>query len=186
MDRLAIYNISKIETLESEIEFERASSLYLKLRILEQKDDSYKPIRAHIRNLIVRYEQEHWSDESKITDEQVKESDFAEALVRKENEFNQKRKELIKRKLVENDLTQNDLAQILGHRKGYMSELINGLRPISKDDIVIINRLLKIKLEDLIPPFIKQDKVVHIKKTLKLISKSKIRLTKKDFDLRLA
>ena len=80
-------------------------------------------------------------------------------------------------------LNQSDLAKILGHRKGYMSELINGLRPLSKEDIVIISRLLKIKLDDLVSRFIKQEKALHIKKTLQSIKQSKIRLTASDFDL---
>jgi transcriptional regulator with XRE-family HTH domain len=90
---------------------------------------------------------------------------------------------LIKEKLKENGLNQNDLAQILGHRKGYMSELINGLRPFSREDIVVINRLLKIKLENLMPTFIKQDRAEHIKRTLKTLSNSKIKPSNEDFDL---
>lgn len=185
MERLNINNILNINELENELEQERASSIYLKLRNLEKKDASYTPIRAHLKELMLKFEQEHWSDESNITDEQVKESDLAEILIEAENNFYSKRKELIKSKLKESGLNQNDLAKILGHRKAYISELINGLRPFSKDDIVIINRLLKIRLEDLVPTFIKQDKAIHIMKTLKSISKSKIKLSKKDFDLQL-
>ena len=107
-------------------------------------------------------------------------------MIHAENEFFQKRKESIKSKLKATGLNQNDLAKILGHRKGYMFELINGLRPFSKEDIVVINRLFKIKLEDLIPPFIKQNKAIHIKKTLNSLSNSKIRLSKRDIDLQLA
>ncbi|MEX2565716.1 MAG: helix-turn-helix transcriptional regulator [Cyclobacteriaceae bacterium] len=114
------------------------------------------------------------------------ESDLAEALVEAENEFFQKRKELIKSKLKEAGLNQNDLAKILGHGKGYMSELINGLRPFSKEDLVVINRLFKIKFEDLIPAFINQERATHIKKTLESLSNNKIRLTKRDFDLQMA
>ena len=186
MDRLSINNIKKLYALTSELEHERATSLYLKLRKLEKEDGTYLPIRKHLRTLILNYELEHWSDDSRITDEQVKESDLAESLIQAENEFYQKRKEIIKTKLKLAGLNQNDLAKILGHRKGYMSELINGLRPFSKEDIVVINRLFKIKLEDLIPPFIKPDKVLHIKKTLNYLSNSKIKLTKKDFDFQFA
>jgi len=180
MDRLAINNISKLKQLEDELEFEKASSLYLKLRKQAQEDSYYSDIRKHLKLLISKYEQEHWSDESSITDEQVKESDKAEALVRAENQFNQKRKEQIKRRLKDVGLNQTDLAKILGHRKGYMSELINGLRPFSKEDIVIINRLLKIRFENLVPPFIKKDKADHINKTLESIPKSNLRLTLRD------
>ncbi len=183
MEKFSIQNIQKINSLKSELEFEKASSLYLQLRVLEKEDESYKPIRDHLHDLITDYEKNNWTDEDSITDNQVKESDLAEALVQAENEFYYKRKELIKSKLKEAGLNQNDLAKILEHKKGYMSELINGLRPFSKEDLVVINRLFKIKLEDLIPTFIKQERAIHIKRTLKAISNNKIRLTNKDFDL---
>lgn len=186
MDRFSIQNIQKINSLTSELEFEKASSLFLQLGVLEKEDKSYRPIRNHLRDLIKDYEKSNWVDEDSITDIQIKESDLAEALVQAENEFYHKRKELIKVKLKETGLNQNDLAKILGHRKGYMSELINGLRPFSKEDLVVINRLFKIKFEDLIPRFIKQERALHIKKTLETLSNNKIRLTKKDFDLQMA
>lgn len=180
MDKLAINNILKLKKLENELEFEKASSLYLKLRKPAQEDRFYSDLREHLKVLISTYEQEHWSDESSITDEQVKKSDIAEALVRAENQFNQKRKEQIKMRLKDAGLNQTDLAKILGHRKGYMSELINGLRPFSKEDMVIINRLLKIRFEDLVPPFINKDRAEHINKALESIPKSKLRLTMRD------
>ncbi|MFN2262399.1 MAG: helix-turn-helix domain-containing protein, partial [Psychroflexus sp.] len=185
MDRFSIQNIQRLASLTSEMDYEQASSLFLKLRVLEKQDESYKTIRNHLRSLIKDYEQNNWADENSITDNQIKESDLAEALVQAENDFYQKRKELVKSKLKEAGLTQNDLAKILGHRKGYMSELINGLRPFSKEDLIVINRLFKIKLEDLIPTFIKQDRAFHIKKTLESLSHNRIKLTKRDFDLQM-
>ncbi|MBI9035722.1 MAG: helix-turn-helix transcriptional regulator [Bacteroidales bacterium] len=185
MDKLSINNIEKVNSLNSELEYEKASSLYLKLRVLVKENESYITIRKHVRALIKEYEQKNWSDKENITDEQIKESDLAEQLVKVENEFYQKRKDLIKRRLKENGLNQTDLAKLLGHRKGYMSELINGLRPFSKDDLVVINRLFKIQLSDLIPTFIKEDRAVHIKKTLSSLPNNKIRLTRRDFDIQM-
>lgn len=185
MDKFSIQNIEKINSLTSELEYEKASSLYLNLRVLVKDDKSYEPIRRHLRGLIKDYEQSNWADEDKITDNQIKESDLAEVIVQAENQFYQKRKELIKTKLKTAGFNQNDLAKILGHRKGYMSELINGLRPFSKEDLVIINRLFKIKFEDLIPTFIQQERASHIKKTLESLTNNKIKLTKKDFDLQI-
>lgn len=185
MEKLAIHNILKLDTLTSELEYERATSIYLKLRVLIKEDESYKPIRIHLRDLIKKYERDNWTNENSITDDHIKGSDLAESLVQAENEFYHKRKVLIKKKLKMFGLNQNNLAKILGHRKGYMSELINGLRAFSKEDIIVINRLLKIKLDDLIPTFIKQDKALHIKKTLNSLSNNKIKFTKKDFDLQL-
>ncbi len=185
MKKFSIQNIQKITSLTNELEYEQATSLYLKLRVLVKNDKSYESIRTHLRELIKKYEQDKWTDEDSITDQQIKESDLAESLVQAENEFYHKRKELIKTKLKEAGLNQNDLAKILGHRKGYMSELINGLRPLSKEDLIVINRLFKIKFEDLIPAFIKQERVLHIKKTLESLSNHKIRLSRKDFDLQI-
>ena len=185
MDKFSIQNIQRLNSLESELDYEKASSLFLKLRVLEKEDESYRPIRKHLRSLIKKYEEKNWSDENSVSGNQIKDSDLAEVLVQAENDFYQKRKELIKTKLKESGLTQNDLAKILGHRKGYMSELINGLRPFSKEDLIVINRLFKIKLEDLIPTFIKQDRASHIRRALESLSHSKIRLTKRDFDLQM-
>lgn len=183
MNRLSINNIEKLESLSSELEFEKASSLYLKLRVLVKEDDSYIPVRRHVRKLIKKYELEHWTEEENVTDEQVKESDLAEQLVQLENLFYQRRKELIKLSLKSNDLNQSDLAKLLRHSKSYMSELINGLRPFSKEDIVVMNRLFKISLEDLMPTFIKDERASHIRRTLKSLPNNKIKLTRKDFDL---
>jgi hypothetical protein len=63
-----------------------------------------------------------------------------------------------------------------------MSELINGVRPFSKDDIVVIHRLLKIKLDSLISPFVKEDVARHVRTTLETLNKQKVKLSKKDFD----
>ena len=161
-----------VDILENEMELERATSLYLKIRKLEKADGKYVIIRRHLRNLIMKYEADHWSDEERLTKEKITESDLAESLVQAEDVFYQKRKELIKKKLLLAGLNQNDLARILGHRKGYMSELINGLRPFSKEDLVIINLLFKIELQDLIPPFIDPKRALHIKRTLQSLSEN--------------
>lgn len=173
MEKFSIENIQKIPSLADELEYEKASSLYLQLRVLIKNDKSYQPIRDHLRNLIKTYEENNWANKNLITDEQIKDSDLAEAIVESENRFNQKRRELITTKLKEVGINQNDLAKILGHRKGYMSELINGLRPFSKEDLVVINRLFEIKFEDLIPTFISQERAAYIRKTIDTLSNKK-------------
>ena len=183
MKKFSIQNIEKISTLNSELEVEKATNLFLKLRVLAKENESYKILRKHLSKLIKDYEDKNWSISENITNEQIKESDLAEQIVQAESNFYSKRKEIIRKKLKESGLNQTDLAKILGHRKSYVSELINGIRPFSKDDLIIINRLFKIELENLIPTFIKEDKVLHIRKTLKSILKSRIRLTKKDLNL---
>ncbi|MDC1324645.1 helix-turn-helix domain-containing protein [Flavobacteriaceae bacterium] len=183
MKKFSIQNIEKISALNSELEVEKATNLYLKLRVLAKENKSYKILRKHLSKLIKDYEDKNWSISENITNKQVKESDLAEQIVQEENDFYSKRKEIIRERLKESGLNQTDLAKILGHRKSYISELINGVRPFSKEDLIIINRLFKIELENLIPTFIKEDKVLHIRKTLKSILKSRIRLTKKDLNL---
>ena len=185
MEKFSIQNIEKISFLNSELEVEKATTLFLKLRVLAKENESYKVLRKHLSKLIKDYEDKNWSSSENITNEQIKESDLAEQIVQAESNFYSKRKEIIRKKLKESGLNQTDLGKILGHRKGYVSELINGIRPFSKEDLIIINRLFKIELENLIPTFIKEDKVLHIRKTLKAIPKSRIRLTKKDIDLNL-
>jgi transcriptional regulator with XRE-family HTH domain len=96
--------------------------------------------------------------------------------------FIQKRKELIKAKLEENAITQKDLGKILGHRPNYMSELMNGVRPFSKDDIVVIHRLLGIEFNDLIPTFLKREVTNHIKVTLSELNNTKVKLRYKDLE----
>lgn len=182
MDRLEIDNILKVDELNSELEFEQATSIHGKLRWLVKEDVSLEPIREHLLELIEKYEKKHWADESSISEEQIRESDIAEKLVSAESNFLQKRKELIKGKLKENEITQKDLGRILGHRPNYMSELMNAVRPFSRDDIVIIHRLFGLEFNDLIPPFLKKDVTNHIKTTLGEMKNTKVKLKIKDLE----
>ncbi len=182
MDRLDIDNILKIDELNSELEFEQATSILDKLRWMAKEDKSLEPIRQRLFELIEKYEEKNWSNEAEITDEQIKESDLAEKIVNAENYFIQKRKERIKEKLKENGMNQKDLGIILGHRPNYMSELMNGVRPFSRDDIVIIHRLFDIEFNDLIPPFLKKDVANHIKMTLGKLKNAKAKLKNKDLE----
>lgn len=184
MERLEINNILNLNKLNSELEYEKAISIYGRLRWLVKENDSLKPIKKYLKKLIQQYEETHWKDETKISAEQIRESDKAEKIVTAENEFIQKRKELIREKLRENGITQKDLAKILGHRPNYMSELINGLRPFSRNDLIVLHRLFGLDLNDLFPPFLKTEVTNHIKQTLNELknSRTKIRLRLKDLE----
>lgn len=182
MDRLEIDNIMKLNELHSELEFERATAIYGKLRWMVEEDHSLKPIRQHLKSLIKQYERMHWNDELKISNEQITESDIAEKIVSSENEFIQNRKSLIREKLKDIGISQQDLAKILGHRPNYMSELINGVRPMSRDDIVVLHRLFEIEFKDLIPPFLKSEVVNHIKMALRELKNDKVKLKIKDLE----
>ncbi len=182
MDKFDIDNVLQIVELSNELEFEKANALQLKLRWMIKEDESLRPIREHLRFLIRNFENKYWSYIDTITDEQINSNSKAELLVSAENNFIFERKELIKLKLKAYGLLQTDLAKILGHRDNYMSELINGVRPFSKDDIIIIHRILKIKLDSLISPFVKEDVARHVRTTLQTLNKPKVKLSKKDFN----
>lgn len=183
MNKFDIDNVLKISKLTSELDFERASALESKLRWMIKEDPSLKPLRKHLRELVKAYEEAFWPDEKLVTDSQVAESDKASELVSYENQFIQKRKSLIKQALEEHGLNQQDLAGILGHRKSYMSELINGVRPFSMNDLVILNRLLKIKFDNLILATIQDEVVVHLKDVLTRLNKPDLKLEEPSLDL---
>ena len=182
MDKFDIDSVLQIVELSNELEFEKASALQLKLRWMQKEDESLSPIREHLRLLVRDYENKHWSNIDSITKEQIYSNAKAEQLVSAENKFISERRAILKSKLKAYGLSQSDLAKILGHRDNYMSELINGVRPFSKDDIVVIHRLLKIKLDSLISPFVKEDVARHVRTTLETLNKQKVKLSKKDFD----
>ena len=183
MERLEIDNILKLDKLNSELEYEKAISIYGRLRWMVKEDNSLVPVKQHLRILIKQYEGTHWKDETKISAEQIKESDIAEKIISSENEFIQKRKELIREKLKENGITQQDLAKILGHRPNYMSELMNGVRPFSRDDIIVLHRLFDLDLKDLVPPFLKTEVTNHIKQTLNELKNKKTKIKLRLMDL---
>jgi len=182
MNRLEIDNILKIDELNNELEFEKATSILGRLRWMVEEDSSLEPVRQHLFELIEKYESKNWGIEAEISEEQIRESDLAEKIVNAENLFVQKRKDLIKKILKENEITQKDLGKILGHRPNYMSELMNGVRPFSRDDIIVIHRLFEIEFEVLIPPFLKKEVTNHIKSTLGELKSKKVRLKIRDLE----
>ncbi|MEO6282522.1 MAG: helix-turn-helix transcriptional regulator [Dyadobacter sp.] len=152
--------------LKSELEMERAVWAERSLRLISKDQPELDSLRKEVRNLIIQYESVHWSDVELVTDQQVRESESAEKRVKKEFKFFQKRKELILKKLKKYKLNQNDLGEILAHGKSYISELLNGTRSFSMNDLVIIHRLFDISLEDLICIEISADVEKRIKATL--------------------
>ena len=183
MDRFEIDNILKVDELNNELEFERATSIHGKLRWMVKDDRSLEPVHSHLLSLIEKYESAHWNNESEITDSQILESDLAERFISAESIFVQKRKQLIKAKLKEYGLAQKDLAKLLGHRPNYMSELMNGVRSFSRDDLIVIHRLFGIDFNDLIPPFLKKEMVNHLSTTLETMKNSRLSLKINDLEL---
>jgi len=182
--QLDISKLLEAGKIANELEFERALIADRKLRVLSKEDSKYKNVRKKLRDLISAYEDQNWSSSSRITDKKIQESDLAETIAEKERQFIQKRKELIRRKLKSLNLTQQSLGEILGHKsKSYMSELMNGMSPFSLKDLIIINRLLKIELSELVPMFLSVDEQSKIKASIKNLDNPKLKLSEEDFEL---
>ncbi len=170
--------------IHNELDFERALIADRKLRVLSKKDSKFKAIRIKLKNLIEVYEKQHWSAASPIDESQLLESDLAEALAEKERQFIARRKGLIKIKLKQLALSQQDFGKILGHHtKSYISELMNGVRPFSLKDLIVINRLLQIDLTDLVPTFLPQTERIKIRTSLEKLQHPKLYLSSDDFAL---
>jgi transcriptional regulator with XRE-family HTH domain len=170
--------------IRNELELERALIADRKLRILSKKDSTFKELRSNLRDLIEEYESKNWSGNSKISDKKILESDVAELVAEKERLFIQKRKNLIRTKLKNMGITQQDFGVLLGHNnKSYISELVNGVSPFSLRDLIVINRLLKIDLTDLVPTFLPQDERAKIKSSIKKIDNPNLKLSKEDLEL---
>lgn len=182
--QLDILKLLEVGKIQNELDFERALIADRKLRVLSKENSKYKALRKNLRDLIEDYENKNWSTNTRITDKKIQESDLAELIAEKERRFIQSRKELIRKKLKNLNLTQQDLGSVLGHTsKSYMSELMNGISPFSLKDLIVINRLLKIDLADLVPTFLPQSDRVKIRTSIQKLDNPKIRLSKDDFTL---
>lgn len=168
------------------MEYERALVADRKLRILSKENSQLRPVRKQLRDLIEKYEDKNWSS-PEISDAKLKEADLAELIAEKERQFIFHRKQLIKKQLKKYELNQQDLMTLLGHKsKSHMSELMNGLSPFTLNDLIVINRLLKIDLADLIPTTLSHSRRNQIKKSIQMIGAKKVKLSPEDFDLALS
>lgn len=171
-------------SITNELDYERAMIADRKLRLLSKEGAHFKNLRLKLRDLIEEYESSEWSDLDNITEEKLLESEKSEQIAEFERIFIETRKQEIRKTLKELDLTQENLAVILGHKsKTHMSELINGIKPFTLKDLVIINRLLKIDLQILVPIFLSKDDQLKVKEAVKSLDKPKIKLTGDDFVL---
>lgn len=169
--QLDIKNVLRRGFISDEIEFERVLIIYRKLRLVKENRPELAESFNQLRVLIKNYEEEHWNNETEITEDRINESDTAEFLAEQERLFLQQRKELIKTKLKAFDLNQQDLGVLLGHTKSYISELMNGIHPFSNKDLIIIHRIFGIKLEALIPTMIPPMEQIRLKDSLAIINK---------------
>jgi transcriptional regulator with XRE-family HTH domain len=173
-------SILKAGKLTNELDLERASILDNKLRLLVKENPELLESRKRLRSIIKQYEKTNWSKDSEIDELKIKESDIAEFIADQERIFLEKRKNAIREKLDKLKITQQELGKILGHGKTYMSELMNGVSPFSMRDLIILHRLFRIKLENLIPTIISERDRVRIKTSLTELNKPEIKLEKED------
>lgn len=170
--------------ITNELDYERALISDRKLRLLAKEDIHFKNLRSKLRDIIEKYENSEWSNIDKIDDNKLLESDKAERIAELERLFLENRKQAIRKKLKEFELTQENLALILGHKsKTHMSELMNGIKPFTLKDLIIINRLLKIEIAVLIPVFLSKEDQIKVKEAVKKLDKPKIKLTSNDLVL---
>jgi transcriptional regulator with XRE-family HTH domain len=179
-DLINIREIEDIQKLDNEYDFQKALLLDRKLRLLVKEDSSLKSIHDKLFKLIQDYESKNWKDSKSITDELVSESEIAESLIEVERQFVQQRKESIRKRLKAYDMSQQDLGILLGHKKSYVSELINGVSQFSLKDLVIIHRVLRIDLSILIPTYLQNDTREKVKNSIIKLNKPKLKLRKTD------
>ncbi len=168
--------------ITNELDYDRALIADRKLRILAKDSVHFKQLRTKLRDIIEKYEAAEWSDADKIDDQKLAESAKSERIAELERQFLENRKQAIRKKLKELDLTQENLASILGHKsKTHMSELMNGIKPFTLKDLVIIHRLLKIDIAVLIPVFLSKEDQVKVQEAVMKLDKPKVKLTSDDF-----
>lgn len=170
-----LISIVKKGVLSTEFEYQTALSADRTLRLLTKTDPSLKELRNQLRGLISEYDKNHWSDAEKVSDEQITISDEIEKYAESERRFLEQRKKLILSRLKRLNLSQGNFGTLLGHQKSYISELINGVRPFSQKDLILIHRLLKIKLDDLIFVSIPADTKKRIERHVATLKKIKVK-----------
>ena len=75
--QLDIKKLLKKGVSSNELEFERASILLRKLRLLAKEDKEINKLRLELKQLIIDFEKRNWNPEVEITEVQLKESDYA-------------------------------------------------------------------------------------------------------------
>jgi transcriptional regulator with XRE-family HTH domain len=171
-------------SITNELDYERALNADKRLRLLAKESAHFKKLRTNLRVIIEKYESTEWNDLDKIDDSKLLESKKSEQIAEAERLFIENRKQTIRKKLKELDLTQENLASILGHKsKTHMSELVNGIKPFTIKDLIIINRLLKIDLSVLIPAFLSNEDQKRVQDAVIKLKKPKVKLTNDDLVL---
>lgn len=179
-----IEKLIEIGSITNELDYERAMIADRKLRILAKENAHFRSLRTKLRTLIEEYEKREWSNLRSVTDKKITESEKYEQIAEQERVFIHTRKQKIKDKLKVFDLTQENLGHILGHKsKTHMSELMNGIKPFTLRDLVLIHRLLKIDIKSLVPVFLSVEDQIRVKSSFEELNKPNIKLQKEDLML---
>jgi transcriptional regulator with XRE-family HTH domain len=172
-----IDQVLKSGRLNNEFQYQQAVMAHRSMRNMSQADETMKAKRQQLRDLILEYEQRVWDKGASHEPQKIEQSDLAEEYAEKEADFIQNRKHLIREKLEKLNLTQQQFGSLLGHdSKTYMSELMNGVRPFTISDLILIHHLLKIPLEDLIPPFVSPQQMAKVQEALSRLPRQKPQL----------
>lgn len=165
-----IRKILEAGRIETELDLERVTLAERHLMLQEKQHPELRKTRITLSDLTIEYESRKWSDRSLITDTQVEESEAAEIQAEREYVFLWKRNKLILAKLQELSLKQKDLALLLNHSKSYTSELLNGIRPFSTNDLKLIHLLFQIPLTELIINIPSQETLSRLETAIDKIS----------------
>ncbi len=170
--------------ITNELDYDRTLIADRKLRLLVKENPHFKILRIKLRDIIEKYENSEWGDIDNVDDNKLIASKKSEHIAEPERLFIENRKQAIRKKLKAFDLTQENLASILGHKsKTHMSELMNGIKPFTLKDLIIINRLLKIEIALLIPVFLSEEDQAKVKEAVIKLDKPKVKLTSDDLAL---
>lgn len=191
-EKQGVYHIMKTEfdieailkkgRLSNELDYERALVAERKLRLLAKEDTQFTTLRHQLRELLESYERSEWADADSIDDRQLIQSEKAEFIADQERQFLETRKRTIRNRLKQLELTQENLGSILGHKsKTHMSELMNGIKPFTLKDLIIMHRLLKIEMSVLIPVFLSNSDQEKVKLAVSKLDKPKVKLEANDF-----
>lgn len=190
-EKQRVYHIMKTEfdieailkkgRLSNELDYERVLVTERKLRLLAKEDAQFKNLRGQLRELLENYERSEWTDADSIDDRQLIQSEKAEFIADQERQFLETRKRTIRNRLKQLELTQENLGSVLGHKsKTHMSELMNGIKPFTLKDLIIIHRLLKIDISILVPVFLSDSDQKRVKFAVDKLDKPKVKLSADD------
>jgi hypothetical protein len=191
-EKQGVYHIMKTEfdieailkkgRLSNELDYERALVAERKLRLLAKEDAQFTTLRHQLRELLESYERSEWADADSIDDRQLIQSEKAEFIADQERQFLETRKRTIRNRLKQLELTQENLGSILGHKsKTHMSELMNGIKPFTLKDLIIMHRLLKIEMSVLVSVFLSDADQKRVKLAVNQLDKPKVKLAAEDF-----